>query len=90
MISSQQYEITTERTLLTIREAMDSIKGQNIVIKNVDNSETVYLGGEDVTTSNGFALAPNTSISFNMEHLQNLYAISTSSVDICILWMNLR
>lgn len=66
--------------------------GMDITIQNVDESAYVYVGGEDVTTSNyGYRLMPNAAISFELPGRDALYAVSdTNGSQIAVLKTNLE
>ena len=52
--------------------------GMDITIQNTDESAYVYLGGEDVTSSNyGYRLAPSAAWSIELPGQDALYAISS-------------
>lgn len=48
-------------------------------VANNDNSDTIYLGGEAVTTSNGLALAKLERIYFELNPGERIFAIATKS-----------
>jgi hypothetical protein len=48
-------------------------------LANNDNSNTLYLGGEAVTTSNGLALAKLERIYFELNPGERLFAVATKS-----------
>jgi hypothetical protein len=66
--------------------------GVDITIQNVDESAYVYIGGEDVTTSDyGYRLMPNSAISFELPGRDALYAVSdTDESQVAVLKTNLE
>lgn len=48
-------------------------------VANNDNSDTIYLGGEAVTTSNGLALAKLERIYFELNPGERLFAVSSKA-----------
>jgi hypothetical protein len=66
--------------------------GMDITIQNIDSSAYVYIGGEDVTTSNfGYRLIPGHAIAFELPGKDALYAISdTDESEIAVLKTNLE
>jgi hypothetical protein len=48
-------------------------------ISNNDNSDTIYLGGEAVTTSTGLVLGKLERIFFDLNPGERIYAVSTKS-----------
>lgn len=51
--------------------------GMDITIQNVNDTAYVYIGGEDVSTSDyGYRIAPNNAWSIELPGMDALYAIS--------------
>jgi hypothetical protein len=48
-------------------------------ISNLDNTDTVFIGGATVTVNNGHALAKSTSEDFVVPPSQSLYAVSSKT-----------
>lgn len=61
--------------------------GMDITLQNVNTSGYIYVGGEGVTSSSyGFRIMPNHSISFELPGYDALYAIaSESNMNLAIL-----
>lgn len=57
-----------------------------MTIHNNDNSTGIYLGGTGVTTTNGLLLLKEQSYQFDLEPLEQIYAISTKEGH-TISWM---
>jgi len=54
--------------------------GMDITIQNVTPSGNIYVGGEDVSTTNyGYKLMPNHAISFELPPLDALYLIADNA-----------
>lgn len=51
----------------------------SVQLHNDDNSDDIYIGGPDVTTTTGYQLNKKESIRFDLNPLDRLYAISTKS-----------
>lgn len=66
--------------------------GMDVTIQNVHESAYVYVGGEDVTTSDyGYRLMPNSAISFELPGRDALYAVSdTDGSQVAVLRTNLE
>ena len=66
--------------------------GMDITIQNVSESAYVYIGAENVTTSDyGYRLQPNSAISFELPGRNSLYAISdTDQSQIAVLQTGLE
>lgn len=53
--------------------------GMDITIQNVNASGYIYIGAEDVSSSNyGYRLLPNHAISFELPGTDSLYAVSSA------------
>jgi hypothetical protein len=53
--------------------------GMDITLQNVNNSGTIYIGGEGVTDSDyGFKLVPGAAIAFELPPKDALYAIGST------------
>jgi len=48
-------------------------------IKNNDNTDDVFIGPSDVTTSNGLRLAKDERVEIGLSPLDRVYAVSTKS-----------
>lgn len=68
--------------------AIDGVHNQpsRITIHNNDNSTGIYLGGPDVTVTNGLLLLKEESYQFTLNPLEQLYAVSDKTGHI-ISWM---
>ena len=57
-----------------------------ITIHNNDNSTGIYLGGEGVTSANGLLLLKEQSYQFQLQPLEQIYAVSDKLGHV-ISWM---
>jgi len=82
VISNGQTSIGTAAT------AIDgvSINPSLLTIHNNDNSDKIYLGNSTVTTSNGLQLLKLESYQFQLQPLEQVYAVSTKAGH-TISWM---
>ena len=66
--------------------------GMDITVQNVDPAAYVYLGGEDVSSSDyGYRLSPQAAISFELPGRDALYVISdTDESQVAVLKTNLE
>lgn len=66
--------------------------GMDITIQNIDSAAYVFIGAENVTTTDyGFRIAPGAAISFELPGKDALYAVSdTSESVIAVLKTNLE
>jgi hypothetical protein len=73
---SGQTSVGTAATLI------DGIAYNNPVllhIHNNDNTDAVYIGGPDVTTSNGLKLVKEDSLEITLHQANTIYCVSTKS-----------
>ena len=82
MISNGQTSIGTAAT------AIDGVwtNPSLLTIHNNDNSDTLYIGNSTVTTSNGLQLLKLESYQFQLQPLEQVYAVSTKAGHV-ISWM---
>ena len=57
-----------------------------MTIHNNDNATNIFVGGTGVTTTNGLLLLKEQSYQFDLEPLEQIYAVSTKAGHI-ISWM---
>lgn len=62
-----------------------NLSGRRVIIIVNISSNTVYIGNENVTTANGFALFSNQAISADIGDTVNIYGISTVASEVRIL-----
>jgi hypothetical protein len=75
MISSGQVTIGTAPTLIDGLE----VNPFRLHIHNHDNTDSVYLGASDVTTTTGLKLVKEDSIELIINPLEALYAVATKT-----------
>jgi hypothetical protein len=77
-----------QQTIGTTRQLVDGISPNpsRLHIHNMDNTNSIYLGNEGVTTSNGLQLVKLDSIELVMNPGESLYAISSSGSHL-ISWL---
>jgi hypothetical protein len=71
--------ISTNRlTVGTVATIVDGTYNSNfrLVIHNNDNTDAVYIGGPDVTITNGLVLQKEETIQLQMNPLESIYAVS--------------
>lgn len=66
--------------------------GMDITIQNVNSSGYIFLGGENVSSTNyGYRILPNHAISFELPGSDSLYAIASSdNMKVAVLKTNLE
>jgi hypothetical protein len=84
MLRTRNLTLSGTPTLLTIS---DIIEGSNTIsVQNTDPSETIYMGGAEVTSNSyGIKLAPGQIWSADLGPYDKLYAVGTGSVAVLIL-----
>ena len=75
MISSGQLSVGTAATLIDGLE----VNPFRIHIHNHDNTDSIYLGASNVTTSTGLKLLKQDSIELIINPLEALYAVSSQA-----------
>lgn len=69
-------------TIGTAATLIDGVSWQNPVamhIHNNDNTDAIYLGGPDVTTTNGLSLLKQESIDLTLYPANQIYAVSSKT-----------
>jgi len=72
--ASRQVSVGPNSVLLADRYSTSG--GGSVVLLNSDAVFTVFVGGIDVTTSNGLALKPGASLSMQLGDRDAIYAIA--------------
>lgn len=69
-------------TVGTVATLIDGVAWQNPVlmhIHNNDNTDAIYIGGPDVTISNGLKLNKEDSIELTLHQANQVYAVSSKA-----------
>lgn len=69
-------------TVGTAATLIDGVAWQNPVIMHIhnnDNTDAVYIGGSDVTTSNGLKLLKEDSIEITLHQANQIFCVSSKS-----------
>jgi hypothetical protein len=69
---------TTTAASLCINTGEDRGSGQSFLVYN-NGSVTAYIGGPDVTTTNGVPLAAGATLTAALGYADNIYAVTASS-----------
>lgn len=72
-IAGSRVTTTTTATLIA-----SAGSGKSVILKNVDGSASVHLGGSGVTASDGFTLVAGASIEMDLTQNDALYGITSS------------
>lgn len=71
--------ISGQTTVGTTATLIDGVAWQNPVVMhlhNNDNTDAVYIGGPNVTTTNGLTLLKEDSIELTLHQANQIYAVS--------------
>ena len=82
MITSGQSTIGLTPTAIDGQET----NPYRMIIKNNDNTQTLFLGNKDVTINNGFKVEKLETIQLTINPLELLYAVSSASGHV-ISWL---
>lgn len=74
-ITQNNVAVGTAAVALNAPQVMPGV----VHITNLDNTDTVFVGGSAVTTSSGHGIEKSANIDLNVYPLQVLYAISTKT-----------
>lgn len=88
-----RYSLKTLTTSTpTLLSPVGTHSGVDITIQNVNETGYVYLGGEEVSSSNyGYRILPNHAISIELQGKDALYAVSSvNSMNAAVLMANLE
>jgi len=84
MLRTRNLTLTSTPTLLTITDEIDSLN--TVSIQNTSASETLYLGGETVSSSSyGVKLSPEQIWSADLGAHDKLYAVGAGTAAVLIL-----
>jgi len=78
-ISTSSTTVTTTASLLVDASGASAQVPRYVKIANV-GANTVYVGGSDVTTSNGYPISGTSSDSFTQLAADHMYIVATTSV----------
>lgn len=69
---------TGQMTVGTVATQIDGTSNSNfrLHIHNMDNTDTLFIGGEDVTTSNGLGLPKLDSLELELYPLETVWVVS--------------
>lgn len=83
-VVSSAVIVGTTPTELTVSGGSDgdtfgtNAPGSGLAVDNIDGTATVYVGGADVTTSNGYPVRAGRDTSFDFEQGERMFAIVAS------------
>ena len=80
-IATAQYTLGTARIMI----AGPDDSAQRVTVHNSESGQQVFLGGSDVTTSNGIHLDGKETRQITLNPGESLYGVSTGSRDISVM-----
>lgn len=80
-LSTQQFTVTTARQMIVTAAP----SGQRVTVHNNDSAQQVYIGGADVTTSNGLHVDGKEQKEVTLNPGETLYAIAAGSYAISVM-----
>lgn len=75
-MSTASRQVTVGQAQVLLADRYSTSGGGSVVLLNSDAVFTVFVGGADVTTSNGLALKPGASLSLQLGDRDAIYAIA--------------
>ena len=83
--ASRQVSVGPNSVLLADRVSTSG--GGSVILLNSDATFTVFVGGVDVTTSNGLALKPGASLALQLGDKDAVYAIAGGSTSTATIFV---
>ena len=80
-LSTQQFTVTTARQMIVT----GSPSGQRVTVHNNESAQQIFIGGADVTTSNGLHVDGKEQKDLILNPGESLYAIAASSYVISVM-----
>jgi hypothetical protein len=78
-------------TAVKLTPASEVHSGLDFTVQNANDSGYIYVGGVGVTTSSyGFRLLPNHSISFELPPYDHLYAVASTNINAAVISIGLE
>jgi len=80
-LSTQQFTVTTARQMIVT----GAPSGQRVTVHNNESAQQIFIGGADVTTSNGLHVDGKEQKDLTLNPGESLYAIAASSYVISVM-----
>lgn len=87
-VKAQVVTVGTDPTRLDVASDVHGTvaMGQHLLVRNTNGSTSVFVGGGDVTTADGFEVTAGESLSVDLTRGDSLYAVVASgTVDCAVL-----
>ena len=75
-VGAARVALTDVASTSRARSALD--RSRAVVVKHTAAGSTIYLGGVDVTSANGWAMGADDPMEFELDLSEDLYAITAS------------
>ncbi len=82
---SSRPSVTTTRSKIVDASTASSSDKRSVLVNNPSGGSTVYLGGSNVTTSNGITLPAGSSLPLTLGYDNDLWAVAGGSTTIELL-----
>jgi len=82
---SSRPSVTTTRSKIVDASTASSSDKRSVLVNNPSGGSTVYLGGSNVTTSNGVTIPAGASLPLTLGYGDDLWAVAGGSTTIELL-----
>ena len=82
---SSRPSVTTTRSKIVDASTASSSDRRSVLVNNPSGGSTVYLGGSDVTTSNGITLPAGSSLPLTLGYGDDLWVVAAGSTAVELL-----
>ena len=82
---SSRPSVTTTRSKIVDASTASSSDKRSVLVNNPSGGSTVYLGGSDVTTSNGITLPAGSSLPLNLGYGDDLWVVASGTTAVELL-----
>lgn len=85
MLKSTRPAVTTSASKLVSSTNASLSDQRSVLVNNPSGGTTVYLGGADVSTSNGITLAAGANLPLTLGYADDLWVVAAGSTTIELL-----
>jgi len=85
MLKSTRPAITTTASKIVDASRASNTDKRSVLVNNPSGGSTVYLGGSDVTTSNGITLPAGSSLPLTLGYGDDLWAVAAGTTAVELL-----
>lgn len=82
---SSRPSVTTTRSKIVDASTASSSDKRSVLVNNPSGGSTVYLGGSDVTTSNGITLPAGSSLPLTLGYGDDLWVVAAGTTAVELL-----